>query len=43
MSVEKQLRKTLEQELNMDLSGHKQLIRGEVHSFEMLILTILID
>ncbi len=30
MPVEKQLRRTLEQELNVDLSGHKALIRSEV-------------
>ena len=43
MPAEKQLRKTLEQELDMDLSGHKQLIRGEVGSFEMHALSMLID
>lgn len=33
VTTEKQLRKTLEQELDMDLSGHKQLIRGEIEKF----------
>ena len=40
MLAEKQLRKTLEQELQMDLSGHKALIRAEV-SFPVVAYSLL--
>ncbi|KAL0049479.1 hypothetical protein WJX82_003275 [Trebouxia sp. C0006] len=32
-TTEKQLRRTLEQELNVDLSGHKALIRSEIENY----------